>query len=136
MRNWIKKIPENPKISCIITYEEKVVQPKKTMVEYQLSPTNNSTVTQQVSLTLEDMEPSLRTATSSNASSCTSTATQAIALISANIQFQTLTSSSSSPSPLNLNNGSPSAENVWKKRNLENSVVIPETQVAKSKKQI
>ena len=134
MRNWIKKIPENPKISCIITYEEKVVQPKKTTVEYQLSPTNNGTVTQQVSLTLEDMEPSLRTATSSNASSCTSTATQAIALISANIQFQTLTSSSLSPSP--LNNGSPSAENVWKKRNLENSVVIPETQVAKSKKQI
>ncbi len=80
-------------------------------------------------LTVENTENScLQMSTISNTSSNASTATNAIALITANIQFQ----SANSPSPLGnnvLKIGS-SGENVWKKRNLENSVQIPpETQV-------
>lgn len=115
--------------------KDKVVQPRKTSIEYSLNYNNVHTLTQTISITLEDVDQSiLKTTTSSNASSNTSTATAAMALIGANLNFQSLASSSSnsSASPLvNINGNSFSnGENVWKKRNLENSVIIPqETQV-------
>lgn len=130
-------------------FKDKVIQPRKTIVEYELKPSDShrNTVYEKATITLEDdLEDNISIITknynkavaacSSNASSCTSTATNAMALIAANIQFQSstngLTSSSSmssSASPQLLN----SSENVWKNRNLENSVIIPETSIAKSK---
>ena len=119
------------------------------MIEYELKPgdSHRNTVYEKISITLEDDQDEnisiiaqnynkTITACSSNTSSCTSTATNAMALIAANIQYQSsnngLTSSSSlssSASPQLVN----SSENVWKNRNLENSVIIPETCIAKSK---
>lgn len=72
----------------------------------------------------------LKTTQSTYTSSNTSTATGAIALISSNIQFQAMNSTSS---PLLIRQSS-SGENVWKKRNLENSVIIPQETQVKSKK--
>jgi hypothetical protein len=162
MRHWAKnKLPTNSiKISCIITYENKVVQPKKTIIEYELKPDplthQTQVIYENICLTLEDdnyLQDDSNTIKSKNipnnnnnnnnnvecsssTSSCTSTATNAMALIAANIQYQLttniLTSSSSmssmSPSPQLTN----PKENVWTKRNLENSVIIPQTHVVKN----
>ncbi len=111
------------------------------------------TFLQTVTITVEDVDIScLKTTTTvtSNTSSCTSSATNtaAINIISANLRFQ---SSPSTSSPLTnpistsiVSNQSANCsyadclsnaiqiktDNVWKKRNLENSVIIPqETQV-------
>lgn len=88
----------------------------------------NKSVVHFIQLTVEAEDNSfLKTAQTTYTSSNTSTATGAIALISSNIQFQAMNNSTSSPIFMRQ---SSSGENVWKKRNLENSVVIPqETQV-------
>lgn len=109
-----------------------MIQPRKTVIEFEL---NTSTLLQRIEMLLEDMDQSdcKTTTLSSDPSSNVSTTTTS-ALICANIQFQNLTTSPSTQSPLtpnNLLNGS-STENVWKKRNLENSVIIPEVTQSKS----
>ena len=133
MRKWVKGLADRLGITCIITYEDKVIQPRKATFEYELDPRNPPILTHLVVLNVEKTDNSyLKNTTMSNTSSTASTATNAIALITANIQFQ----SANSPSPLsnilmNGLNGS-SSENVWKKRNLENSVHIPQETQAKN----
>ena len=155
MKHWSKGIVNNEetttKIMCTIIYDDKVIQPRKTTIEYQLNPKqqqqNSSTMTisQLVSITIEENEQTFnrvfseqnRTISSSNTSNMSSSTSMAIALINSNMQFQnkinspsTCTSGDSTPStPLNVYNG---VENAWAKRNLENVVVIPETQNTKS----
>ena len=110
--------------------KNKVVQPRKTILEYELSL--NKSVIHFIQLSVEAEDNSiLKTTQSTYTSSNTSTATGAIALISSNIQFQAMNNSTSSPL---LIRQSSSGENVWKKRNLENSVIIPQETQVKSKK--
>lgn len=138
------------RIMCTIIYDDKVIQPRKTTIEYQINPkqqqqhASSSTITQLVSITLEENEQTFknifsernRTVSSSNASNVSSSTSTAIAMISANMQYQNKISSPSTPcdqaphAPLNAFNG---VENAWAKRNLENAVIIPETHCAKSK---
>ena len=131
MRRWIRGLIEDKRVTCIITYEDKVVSPRKTTIEYELDCTNPTPFTQMVYVSVEKADnSSLNTTTMSNTSSnaSTSTATNAIALITANINFQS--AKGLSPSHSSILNGS--TENVWKKRNLENSISIPVETQAKS----
>lgn len=112
------------------TQKDKVIQPRKTTVEYELN--RKTPIAQQVVLTLEEEATELNnnvTCTSSNASSSNNS------IISSNIQFQQMNNlMNNSPSFANLlgNNGQLSTENVWKKRNLENAVNIPQETQTKS----
>ena len=158
MRHWVKHPSDTPiKINCIITYDvrrskmskdfmficsnlnsfqDKVVQPRKTTIEYELNMKKPETIVQRIELSLEDSDPSdFKTTTfSSNHSSNVSTTT-ASALISSNIQFQNMNTSPQSPlTPVNMliNGSSLFNENVWAKRNLENAVNIPTPTLATS----
>lgn len=116
-----------------------MIQPHKTTLEYEVG--SKRPLSELVVLTMEDqggalgahngsslVELNVKTSTSSNASS------SANSIINANIQMQIVNSTSfanliSNPSPI-----SPlGADNVWKKRNLENSVSIPQETQIKSK---
>lgn len=132
MRHWVKHPSDTPiKINCIITYDDKVVQPRKTTIEYELNLKKPETIVQRIELSLEDADPGdFKTTTfSSNHSSNVSTTT-ASAMICSNIQFQNMNTSPQSPlTPVNMiinvNGSSLFNENVWAKRNLENAVNIP-----------
>ena len=91
------------KINCTIIYDDKVIQPRKTSIEYQLNPrqqqqTNTSAIISQIiTITLEENEQTLvsrmfseknRTLSSSTTSNMSSNTATAIALISSNLQFQ------------------------------------------------
>lgn len=94
-----------------------------------------------VVLTLEDetsagnggfIELNIKTSTSSNASS------SANSIINSNIQLQQAMMSNSTSFASLISNPSPISplgpDNVWKKRNLENSISIPQEAQIKSKK--
>ena len=151
------------KISCTIIYDDNVIQPRKTTIEYQLNPKQQQqigstpTLLHTVSITLEENEKTvmnkmfyekrnLSISTASNVSTNTSTA---IALINSNLQFQNkLNSPTLVVSVGGLNSGFPGDGNVpippinvfngiksvWTEKNLENAVNIPEiTNSTKSK---
>ena len=151
------------KINCTIIYDDNVIQPRKTTIEYQLNPKQQQqigstpTLLHTVSITLEENEKTvmnkmfyekrnLSISTASNVSTNTSTA---IALINSNLQFQNkLNSPTLVVSVGGLNSGFPGDGNVpippinvfngiksvWTEKNLENAVNIPEiTNSTKSK---
>lgn len=114
-----------------------MIQPRKTSIEYELG--SKSAITEIVVLTLEDKssaengltELNVKTSTSSNGSS------SANSIINSNIQLQQALLSNSTSFASLISNPSPvsplGADNVWKKRNLENSISIPQETQQKSK---
>jgi len=139
------------KINCTIIYDDRVIQPRKTTIEYQLNPNKQPqsiTQLQTISITLEENDQTVmekmfggeknRTVSSSTTTSIHSTSSSAaIAIISSNLKYQTkLNSPTLAVGSSNLGGvgggGDPSinvfngVDNVWTKRNLENSVTIPE----------
>lgn len=126
-----------------------MIQPKKTTIEYELG--RGKSHSEVVVLTMEDdlvaqvtggdsgawgavngfAELNIKTSISSNASS------SANSIIGSNIQLQQAMLSNNASYASLISNTSPmsplGAENVWKKRNLENAVIIPqETQIKSS----
>ncbi len=156
MKHWSKSNMLNnkneeitSKINCTIIYDDRVIQPRKTSIEYQLNPKQQQqqsiTQLQTISITLEENDQTVmnkmfggeknRTVSSSTTTSIHSTSSSAaIAIISSNLKYQTkgglnsptlaaVVSSNVGDSSINVFNG---VDNVWTKRNLENSIVIPE----------
>ena len=153
------------KINCTIIYDDNVVQPRKTTIEYQLNPRQQQQIgstpalLQTVSITLEENEKTvmskmfyekrnLSISTASNVSTNTSTA---IALINSNLQFQNkLNSPTLVVSVGGVNSGFQcdvnvpipplnifnGLKNVWTEKNLENSVNMPENTISTKSKNI
>jgi hypothetical protein len=115
MRRWIEGLEEDKQITCIITYEEKVIQPRKTTVEYELNFSNPSSVSQLVLLTIETTENAFEEQKTSFNTLTPFSDSSSSTLIRQNSQYQLSSSNKSFFQP----------ENVWKRRNLENSINLP-----------
>lgn len=137
-----KKHLKNISLIPLPIFKDKVIQPKKSTIEYELG--SKKGLSEMIVLTLEDESNGFGLSgkdalnnglvvdvTSSNASSSTNS------IINSNIQLQQAMLSQSTSFASLISNPSPisplGVDNVWKKRNLENSVSIPqETQIKSS----
>ena len=132
-------ISDESKISCTITYESKVVNPRKTIIDYQLN--TKVTIFQTITLTLEEtlkdiLEDKLHNTsadlTLSNDTSFNRTAVPtAVTLVGSNLDFTNIISSASPTAVPSLKNIF-FPDNAWSKKTLENIVSIPESTQTKS----
>jgi hypothetical protein len=134
--------------------KDNVIEPRKTTIDYEL---NDSSLLQSISLQLEQQEEQmqqkshlsqqhslLKTVSSTNGGFPSTSTEYALQIISNNILQQQMSNKSVSPlSPLSSpsllingrRSGSISGEdpnNIWKKRNLENSINLPHETQTKS----
>ncbi len=118
MRRWKEGLQEDKQITCIITYEDKVIQPRKTSIDYELNFKNPANLSNAIFISVEDTKCSyLRNSDNFSVTSSTRKA------IDSNDNTRLIPEYSATQFNFNFFNGS--TENVWKRRNLENSVNFP-----------
>lgn len=101
MPKWSTGIPPHSKVTCTIRYEDKVIKPKETVIEFLLNPDNNTSLIKEITITLENnSEPTSATSTQSN----------------------TIINSPLFVAPVNN-----VVSGVWKNRTLENAIHSPES---------
>jgi hypothetical protein len=130
MPKWVRGIPAHSKVDCIVTYEvgynlnfifkiieiqlflffkDKVVKPKNTKIEFELNPENNTSLVQDITITIENNSP--------ESTSTASTQSLTNPIVNSHHRYSSSTIS-----------------DVWKNRTLENAVELPpETNSCKSK---